>query len=435
MITSEEDKKNEPEKKEDAEKKNLPIEKKEDIITKNIDEDDKKLLIEVKDLSNILSKDQLNLNDLKYSVANLARYMQDQQFSYLHNLLCPERAKGVKIPSIIPVPSCAFQLHNCVTLTTNSSGNIGIIFNPFFLASNDKPTFTDGESSSATLNWMSSLWVNNDNTLTGTAANTEWKPINIGQCIPTVYDQYRLVSASVIVKYIGRLDITSGVIGGGIMFEESKNLGATFTTNAANPVPTLNPDLDKYGNFDLAMDSFYHQENLTLEGMRQIYFPIDNSFEEYVKLNTVSAENFSYNGVMLTQNQDYLKSGFNFFIYTLGAPASTACLKLDIYCNFECLPNAQFLNYLPVTMSPYPISNEEKRKANAIVQQKPIMKANEVSYEIKTPNIFNKLIRKFGNSIPNVNKILSRNLITSIPGLKPGMALAGTIINQSMEED
>lgn len=434
MIDAQDTKKDDSKKNED-EKKEPEENKKEEDIKKKIDEDDKRLLIEVKDLSNILSKDSLNLNDLRYSIKNLARYMNEQNYSYLQNLICPEKARGVKIPSIIPVPSCAFQLHNCVTLTTNSSGNIGVIFNPFFLASNDRPTFSDG-TSAATLNWLSSLWVNNDETLVGTAPNSAWRPVNIGQNIPPVYDQYRLVSASVIVKYIGRLDITSGVIGGGIMFEESKYIGATFTSNAANPVPTINPDLEKYGNFDLAMDSFYHQENLTLEGMRQIYFPVDNSFEEYVKLNTISQENFQFNGAILSQDQDYLKSGFNFFVYTLGAPASTACLKLDIYCNFECLPNAQFLNYLPVTMSPYPISNEEKRKANSIVQQKPIMKANEVSmYEVKTPNIFNKLIKKFGNSIPNVNKILSRNLVTAIPGLKPGMALAGTIINQAMDED
>ena len=60
--------------------------------------------------------------------------------------------------------------------------------------------------------------------LTGTQPNNNFRPININQCIPDVYDQYRLVSASIVVKYIGRLDIVSGVIGGAIIFDENSVL-------------------------------------------------------------------------------------------------------------------------------------------------------------------------------------------------------------------
>ena len=56
----------------------------------------------------------------------------NQNYEYLMNLMRPERAKGCKIPSQVPVPSCSFQMHNCVTIKTNSSGNCAFLFNPFF---------------------------------------------------------------------------------------------------------------------------------------------------------------------------------------------------------------------------------------------------------------------------------------------------------------
>ena len=297
---------------------------------------------------------------------------------------------------------------------------------------------------------MTSLWVNNDDTLSGSAPNENWDPYDIGQVIPAVYDQFRLVSASVVVKYIGRLDIVSGVIGGAIIFDENRNVGSQMKVTYA-PQPGaestvvypmgINPDLAKYGNFDLAMDSFYHQENLTLEGIRELYFPIDNSFEEYVKITDNSILNYTFNltsnsvppGIMsytCIANQDYYKSGFNFMIYTLGAPPTSACLKLDIYCNFECLPNAKFLNYLPISMTPYHLSTVEKNKASMMIQQKPVMKSKENSdNQEEVPNIWLKMKRKFNNSMPGIKKLISNGLINAIPSLKPGIALAGTMMN------
>ena len=49
---------------------------------------------------------------------------------------------------------------------------------------------------------------------------------------------------------------------------------------------------------------------------------------------------------------------------------------------------------------------------------------------------------KFANSLPGIGKLLSWGLWTMIPGLKPGLALAGSLIgmdsssgNQVMEEE
>lgn len=414
---------------------------KEEIIAQ-IDKYDATMLSYLARLYEAMNGEKMDFTKIKTAVDALASYNKKAEYNYLNNLLYPEKCKGVKIPSPIPVPSCSFQLHNCVTLSTNNVGNLAFVFNPFFLANENDSDFNNLAVQDYTIhkvNYFSTLFVNNDNTLNGHEANGNFVPVNIGQTIPNVYDQYRLVSASIVVKYIGRLDITSGVIGGAIIYEDSKNIGANVNVHLnedpadlIRPLDTRNTDLHKFGNFDLAMDSFYHQENMVLEGIRELYFPLDNSYEEYTQLLGASKTEWSFTGgypKLFVNDTDAYKSGFNFFVYVLGAPPSSACFKVDIYCNFECLPNASFLNYLPLSMNAGTISNTEKKSAISIVQQKPIMNLKEKSLAmVNKPSIWEKMKNKFANSLPGIGKLLSWGLGTMIPGLKPGLALAGSLI-------
>ena len=421
------------------------FQEKKDEIMAQIDKYDETMLSYLARLYEAINGEKMDFTKIKNAVDALAAFNKKSEYNYLNNLLYPEKCKGVKIPSPIPVPSCSFQLHNCVTLTTNASGNLAFIFNPFFLANQQKLTYTDPPEENTwacdSVRYLSTLWVNNHASLTGYTQNENWEPINIGQVIPNVYDQYRLVSASIVVKYIGRLDITSGVIGGAIMYDDNNVVGADLNLrHTVDPFETrtaysFNTNLAKYGNFDLAMDSFYHQENMVLEGIRELYFPLDNSYEEYTQLADIDKS--IYTNVMNNAHaevrfpdSDQYKSGFNYFVYVLGAPASSACFKVDIYCNFECLPNASFLNYLPLSMNAESITNVEKKNAIAMIQQKPVMNLKESGALIANkPSIWEKLKNKFSNSLPGIAKLMSWGLGTMIPSLKPGLALAGTMIN------
>ena len=435
----------------DGSKSNLTFQEKKDEIMSQIDKYDATMLSYLARLYESINGEKMDFTKIKNAVDALAVFNKKAEYNYLNNLMYPERCKGVKIPSPIPVPSCSFQLHNCVTLTTNSSGNLAFTFNPFFLGNlNSFGTMKQIQYTREEEGWiirnvdyMSSLWVNNDNSLTGYSENVNWRPINIGQCIPNVYDQYRLVSASIVVKYIGRLDITSGVIGGAIMYDDNKMIGTRYDetkSDGTNPLMgqlSINNSLYKYGNFDLAMDSFYHQENMVLEGIRELYFPLDNSYEEYTKLlgiNDCTVEGLTEGQTFSVNDVDSYKSGFNYFVYVLGAPPSSACFKVDIYCNFECLPNASFLNYLPLSMNASAISNTEKKNAISVIQQKPIMTLKDGISVTTKPSIWEKLKKKFSNSLPGIGKLISWGLGTAIPALKPGLALAGTLINADNTE-
>lgn len=424
---------------------NVSFQEKTDEIISQIDKYDATMLSYLGRLYEALNGEKMDFTRIQNAVDALAVFNQKAEYNYLNNLLHPEKCKGVKIPSPIPVPSCSFQLHNCVTLTTNASGNLAFIFNPFFLANSNINSFTnpveympnDNEYKAIGVSNLSTLWVNNHDTLTGYAPNSSWVPVNIGQSIPNVYDQYRLVSASLVVKYIGRLDITSGVIGGAIMYDDFKQVGGNCSVSfrEGTYTETLNNSaLQKYGNFDLAMDSFYHQENLCLEGLRELYFPLDNSYEEYTQLGDINKANLVWNSTvnkieLLFNDSDSYKSGFNYFVYVLGAPASSACFKVDIYCNFECLPNASFLNYLPLSMNTDSISNNEKKNAIATVQQKPISSIKESNaLVVSKPSIWEKLKNKFKNALPGIGKLITKGIVEAVPGLKSGLALAGTMI-------
>lgn len=420
---------------------------KEDIsedIRNNLDNYDVLLISKLNNLKDTLSKDNVNIQTVRRQIKDISEYDQSQNFDYLNNLLRPEKARGCKVPSQVPVPSCAFQLHNCVTVKTNTSGNIAVMFNPFFLGNEDIfGTKIDVGGTPYYVNrFLTTLWVNNSASLTGYAENTNWTPISIGQVIPPVYDQYRLVSASMVVRYIGKLDGVQGVIGGAIIYDDMESLGGNLSDGSGDYDPatvgedTVCPELTKYGNFDLAMDSYYHQSANCLEGVRELYFPIDNNYEEYVKTmdgSIIAAHTANTDDFQLSPSPGTYKGAFNWFFYGLGCPYDANCFKIDIYCNFECIPKAKYLNYMPVSLNPYVISSEEKKRLILAVQEKPVLKSDEEGGEgVLIPSLFLRMIKKFSNGLPGLERLKAWGLINSVPGLKSGLALAGSMMTSNM---
>lgn len=411
-------------------------------VLEKIDDYDKKMLNYLGRLYKALGAETIDFNNVQTAIEGLQAFNSESEYAYLNNLLHPEKEKGVKIPSPIPVPSAAFQLHNTLTLSTNSSGNLAFIFNPFYLYDNTGLSQPNSNGFICNPLYSSSFWVNNSDTLTGQEADDNFKPVNLSQGIPPVYDQYRLVSASIVVRYIGRLDWVSGVIGGAIVFNDSRYVGEAYKVDSTNNnIYFSRNELAKYGNFDLALDSFYHQENLCVEGLRQLYFPVDNSFEDYTKLwsSSLSSTIFAANSVAdaglltsmtVTADEDYYKSGFNFLTYVLGAPANQNCFKVDVYCNYECLPNAAFLNYMPISPPAPCVDAVIKRQSIAVVQEKPIGKASEITVTTgKMPSIWQKLKEKFANALPGIGKLLAKGIISGIPMLGTGLSLANTLLS------
>ena len=65
------------------------------------------------------------------------------------------------------------------------------------------------------------------------------------------------------------IDLDDTIVEGGYLEVLNEYLGTNYKIRAESGGSSFdysseNPDLAKYGNFDLAMDSFYHQENLVM---------------------------------------------------------------------------------------------------------------------------------------------------------------------------
>lgn len=373
-----------------------------------------KILDYLTQLFNALTSPHLDFIRIKNIIDRIIEYDQDNDNNYLNHLLYPEKYKGIKIPNNIPLPTNAFQYHNYFTIKPNQKGNFAFICNPVFLANSLDTNFLPelairDKFKITSVNYLTSFFINTNENLDGISDNNHFRPLNIQQSIPNIYEQYRLVSAAITVKYTGRLDKVSGILGASILYDKFNTVGCQYNLVYSSTPPVVfreygkTDEMAKYGNFDLALDGIYHNENKALDGIRAIFFPSDNSYEEFIPvlgaslLSEKTTEPRST--TFICEDNDKYKTGFNFFFYGLGTP-SEECFKVDIYCNFECLPNSEYTNYLPINTDNNFISNNVKQLAIKNAQKNAIQNLNSIHKKLNQRDTKLELIeKKFKNNI------------------------------------
>lgn len=346
-------------------------------------------------LRGCLCAETLDLKDILRQINELSKYKNIEKYSYLNSLLYPEKARGCKIPSKVSGYSCSFQLRSSLDIHVGKTGCMCCLVNPFFLANEDNigkfynDIYTYGLFVGPEL---TTFWqcpgVLNDNGIS--FPTKEWLPYNIQQVIPSVYSEYRLVSASMKVKYTGTIKEVSGTIGCGIWTTQFPYVGSKIrarksSTEVFDPTRTLS----RTGAFadDITLDSIRHcpyfTENPLLEGIRALYFPIDNSYLEYIKICDRDSfnvdflqglEHHQYEGkrAVLSLDNSKFKSGFNWIFFVEGAPRSKFCLKMELFCNFECLPTAESMQYMPTSNDSLYDLHEDMNLAITSIRNKPI---------------------------------------------------------------
>lgn len=383
------------------------------------------LIIYIMDDNDILNEIYLSLynndlNKLINLIDNLINYGEKKN-KYLNEMLFPEIYKYTKIPSLITLPTCSFQLYYTGNFKIKYS-NLYFMYSPFFLYNssflcppNDVGTDNqifygpNGDSkhygeikSDENEYWTqyySPIFISsfscNNNDLTGISNNVNWEPININQGIGDLYKKYRLVSACMIIKYIGKQSESRGTIHGGIFFDDNPyiNYQGNYLAYRPNyyPYPIENNTknacdkyMSNYGNKpNFLNNAFYHKENLITEPMKLIYFPIDNSYEQFI--DVPSLKDFKYT---LTYNDDdhrvprycnlelknSSKNAFKFLVYIHDAfVGNEDSINVEIYCNYEGIPNYEYLNYIPTNTNTYNINNKDKKEIIQKLQKKPII--------------------------------------------------------------
>ena len=211
-----------------------------------------------------------------------------------------------------------------------------------------------------------------------------------------LYSQYRLVSACIKVKYLGNINEASGIIGGSIILENDKKLYPKFTYIEYSPhagegaytvtVDTYSDETNRLDYFDKMKHAYYHKENSCLDGLKMIYFPTDNSCEQFYHVLGFNDFIYDYNLSMESKSPFIGKNynnNFKFYVYVKNGPPTTD-YQIDLYCNFECIPESKYLNFISSNTDTMNITNEEKKEMINILQQKPIMKFDEnITYDDK----------------------------------------------------
>lgn len=371
--------------------------------------------IKIKNLLNLLNANILDLGKIKYQMDLISQYKESENYDYLNCLLYPEKYTNVRFPSQVAVPSATFQLKNSLTISTNDVGCFLIKCNPFFLAQENAvgTSFIHHYSYSPpsfislrhyVTRFLSAMNYIDLSSFDGVNFRRymQWAPLNSNQIVANdLYDQYRLVSGSISIRYIGGLDDACGFLGGSILFRKDKELSCEMYFNTAtNSDPEYNyqPVSTAYQSFygvkqeeclfKYLRDASYNKEVSCLDGIRMLYFPLDNSFSEFKKVinrdSLFSKVPVEMGGGMPTElsvfsTENTYKTGFNWYLYGKDLPKNKNCLKLDLILNYECLLNSRFMNFVPISMRPFSLPNKEMEIIRYKMKNWSIQKLNNYS--------------------------------------------------------
>lgn len=274
-----------------------PENKKIQMISTRYDQDFYNML---GDLFINLTGEELDLKRTSDMIKILALLQRKQKKNYIKALLYPEKTKNARVPCKFPVSSHTIQQTDFMTITTNSLGNFQLEFNP--------------------QNFLSAVgtevYLNTDPTLNGNtmlAAGTYTAPNVLTNSFATTvnFSAFRVVSACMIIQYVGNLQDQKGRLGGAIEFT---------ATSTSDPV------LNQYSQFNNIDDKMFSQVVDTMDGIKICYFPKDYQDFNFVKVNTNPEAN-------------KLSSKVSLLAYGQGLPQSSPCVRVDFIKNLETIPN------------------------------------------------------------------------------------------------
>jgi len=272
-----------------------------------------------------LSKNQVDSNEIE-SLNKQGRLMFDSgRQDYLMSVCFPKLYK-CRIPRIIQSPSFLTQVHLVTYLTTNANGALAFTYNPFFFAQQDNT------------NAYSTFFLNTDTSLNGTATSNFFTGTNISQngAPAGTFGSYCLSSGTMEVSYIGTLDQTKGIIGGGIAVNTQAPYAHPPVTTAA---ATVDADSVIFSNF-LNVDNlpFAYRTQL-INGLKMNYFPVDDHFLNFRQI-------ILGNPTIAANDETSSPWGFAWVCYIANGPPSTIVARLDVYLNLELMVQPQMRNFI-----------------------------------------------------------------------------------------
>jgi hypothetical protein len=225
---------------------------------------------------------------------------------YYMALKHPDIVQGPKVPHQFQADTLTMHRHVSVPITTNATGLLAGVFQPYFLAATGTNT--------SVLGIQNNVAYNGTTTFTGGFVS---QVMNYVVTANTVQG-YRLVSACMdIIPQFSMLTL-GGKIGAQILNYN--------TLTPVVPPAALNTDVDLQTIGAISTGKPYIEAQLNQqEYIRMVYYPVDIHDYELYNINATGD---------ITNSTD---TTFNF--YVSGVPAASP-FNLEIYLNYELTPNA-----------------------------------------------------------------------------------------------
>lgn len=322
-------------------------------------------------------QEPLDLNYIKKQIEEQDKQKSQKRFDYLYSLLHPESSKGCRLPSSVSIGCTTYQLNSEFIDIAPAGVDMCWVLNPFFLSSTDcigepimpKKEYEEGGEYYPPFTIPSiqecpgTFWRNQTNSTTQDA-EFAFFPRCINQCIDSIYDRYRLVSASLTATNMGNMYHKAGTLWGGISFAASDVIGMRPDNINGALVSSPNPDFQDLYRNDKNLEGY--REVNSWEGLRLIYYPIDPSMEEFVnvfgakELGLLDTEKITYyllgnktqRPVFRCPYKNIYKGKFFWYMRRLLTQvAGDMYLKINLCANFECIPKVDFMKYIRLDKS------------------------------------------------------------------------------------
>lgn len=338
-------------------------------------------------LKRLLGQNKLDLRLIQEQIDEMYRLKMFHNFDYMSNLLNPS-IRGVKIPSLTPQPSYSFTLTKQQKITTNASGKSLVVFRPFFLTHDYRGIYRRNpwqQRFNYLASPLSTFLVYTEQSSNNLVCSAN--PIDVGQTVPEgLFQSYRLVSASLKVRFNAEMKSGSGFISGAQVDVYDPSIHGKYYTKT-NPGLPFDPEATTYqltalGGYWTQLSSLQARPSFqivnTLGSLSFIYYPLDTSMLEYYSFFTTREivvskmrNGSSYNPQWWVDNPLlYKQTTFAWVIRSEGLPANTTCLLFDIQCNFECLPTVKAQKYIQPTLYPYSLATTELNRIISAVRER-----------------------------------------------------------------
>lgn len=296
---------------------------------------------------------------------NLFDTKTDLERQYIRGLFFPEKIRSATFLNLFPTPVYTFKQTFSFQISPNSQGNFLIqLVTPYMV----ERGFNSGNASD--------IYVLNDVTLDGYTKSTATPNYIQESTVPAgLFQAFILTACKLTVTFIGRVDVSSGYLGGGY--------------NLSNVDSTL---------IDYDMSIFNYIDNMPgsvhssiFDGINIIYFPQDSSFSTFKKPNTSSLLNFC----PMTHRMN---------VYGRSLPAnnlSQYSIKVDVTKVYATIPKQGYEEALPVSLDTNELSQESKNNTHEFIHM------NDLS-------IFNSEQEKYIEKLLDLPKIEAKSITDEI---------------------